>query len=180
MQPRHPIVPAIALLALILTVAGCASAPSPRPTDAATASESGATTTEASDAPMTAVGGDAAIRFHVDGPGTDEGSCAPSFSALHSPDLAPLELELEIEIYRVSDDIFVSSVPLPQSLPAMTALETVDGMESPIFDDNLLLPCDDLRAEIHVVSCDPSPCPSLGVQPGYNQIPLTVSGPDAS
>lgn len=180
MHLRNTIVPAIPVLALILVAAGCASAPPPPPADTPPPAEPGSTTGEAQDAPA-AGDANATIRFHVDGPGTDEGSCALRFYALHDSGLAPLDVELQIETFRVSDGILVSGTADSNSfgLPMMTAVETVDGMESPVWSDDLLLPCGDLRSEIRVVSCDPSPCPSLGVQPGYNLVPLTVIGPDA-
>lgn len=180
MKSPNALFPALAVLTLVLAAVGCASAPSPPPAEPASPAASEVDTEEPSEA-ATTVGGEAALRFHVDGPGTGEGSCALRFYALHGSGLAPVTARLLIEIFRVSDGIFVSGMAdaAPYELPSMTAVETIDGMESPLWRSDLNLPCDDLRAEVQVVSCDPSPCPSVGVQPGYNMVPLTVSGPDA-
>lgn len=184
MHLRRPgLVAAVGPFAAALVLwAGCATLP-PQETEPADAAETTApSATGSAEEEMAAepgTGGGPAVRIHVDGPGTSPGECAVRVYALHAPDLESHVVHRTVELYRRSDDVFLVSLSGTSELPSEHSVETVDGMETPITGENLTMSCDEVRAEVLVERCEPSPCPEYAADDGYNLIPVVVKGADS-
>lgn len=115
------------------------------------------------------------VRIHVDGPGTEPGSCSIRVYALHGPEVEPHVVYRTLELFRRSDDLFVGSLEGASQIPYEEAVETFDGLESPITGEDLTMDCGEVRAVLRIERCEPSPCPAYEALEGYNLIPVEVT-----
>jgi hypothetical protein len=91
----------------------------------------------------------------------------------------PVELSLSLETEMKGEDgdwmIIGSTEGILEQVPAAGSSVTPDGgFTYDLHQDEMLLACDQLRARVIVLGCDPAPCPKLGIDNRDNAFELVL------